>query len=248
MVRIAIISDVHGNTPALCAVLSAVDAAGPDAVVNLGDIASGGLDPGGTVAELRRRPGIHTVRGNHELQVLAPAHTHGPSDRLAHEQLTAQDKGWFNDLPQRVEVVPDVLAFHGSPDDEWTYLLETVTPEGFRQATDDEVVQRLGDQYGQYRVFLCGHTHVPRMRTLPDGSLVVNPGSVGLPAYEDDRPFPHKVEMGSPVARFAIIEQDDGGRWSATQHGVDYDVSTAVELARHNGRADVERAITTGRV
>jgi 3',5'-cyclic AMP phosphodiesterase CpdA len=145
---IATFSDVHGNTPALIAVLDAVDAASPDRVVNLGDIASGGVDPRGTLDILRSRKDILTVRGNHERQLLTrPVATMGPSDRLAHACLTPEDRDWLVRLPTRVEPVTGVLAFHGAPEDDLCYLLETVTRDGLREATDGWLIHHHAIDY-----------------------------------------------------------------------------------------------------
>ncbi len=130
-----------------------------------------------------------------------------------------------------------MLGFHGSPDDDLQYLLETVTPDGLRQATDDEVVERLGDAYGSYALFLCGHTHLQRTRRLPDGSLVVNPGSVGWPAYIGDAPYPHSVEAGTPHARFAVLD-GIGATWQVSQHAVQ---------VRRRGRGRLRRGERPGR-
>ena len=63
-----------------------------------------------------------------------------------------------------------------------------------------------------FPVILCGHTHIPRAVRLADGRLIVNPGSVGCPGYDDDEPVSHKVETGSPDACYAILSKV-GGRW-----------------------------------
>jgi predicted phosphodiesterase len=244
---IAAFSDVHGNTPALRAVLAAVDSAGPDIVVNLGDIASGGVDPRGTLDLLRTRPDIVTVSGNHERQLLTlPVEAMGASDRLAHQRLTDEDRSWLGALPARREVAPGVLAFHGAPDDDLCYLLQTVE-DGLREATDDEVLARLGGDAGRFALYLCGHTHLQRTRSLPDGSLVVNPGSAGWPAYEDDAPAPHVVEAGTPHARFTLLTEV-AGRWQVDERAIDYDVEEAAHLAEANERPDVAHALRTGRV
>jgi len=47
--------------------------------------------------------------------------------------------------------------------------------------------------------------------SLADDRLVLNPGSVGLPAYDDDQPVPHIVENGTPEARYAIVQRDPRG-------------------------------------
>jgi predicted phosphodiesterase len=247
MTRIALVSDIHGNAPALRAFLQELPGLGADQVVNLGDIASGGVDPRGTLDLLRGLPGVITIRGNHERQVLGWAGPMGASDQLAASVLTDEDSEWLAGLPATVEIVPGVLAFHGTPDDDLQYLLHTVTPDGLRDATDEEVVDRLGESYGRYGVFVCGHSHLQRQRRLPDGSLVVNPGSVGWPAYSADTPFPHVVEAGTPDARFTILDSSAGG-WRVTERMLPYDTAAAASYAEANSRPDVVRALLTGRV
>ena len=251
MTRIAVFSDVHGNTPALTEVLCAVKQEDADIVVNLGDIASGGVDPRGTLDVLSARPDIVTIRGNHERQLLTlPAERMSKSDLLAHRHLTDAHREWLRQLPTRYELAADVLAFHGAPSDDLCYLLETVDAAangGLREATDAEVLQRLGDDAGRYRLYLCGHTHLQRTRLLSDGTLIVNPGSVGWPAYDDDEPAPHVVEAGTPHARFSVVS-DDGGRWRAVERAIEYNVEEAATLAEGNDRPDVAYAVRTGRV
>lgn len=70
-------------------------------------------------------------------------------------------------------------------------------------------------------VILCGHTHLPGTMRLDDGRLIVNPGSVGLPAYKDDHPWLHVVETGMLHARYAIVTRDGeapGRRSCAPSH------------------------------
>lgn len=244
---VAVFSDLHGNTPALEKFLSVIPHAEPDLIVNLGDIVSGGVDPRGTLDALRRNPRVITIAGNHERQLLTyDAALMGASDRLAAECLDHADRAWIKQLPQQVEIAPDVLAFHGSPGDDLCYLLETVTPGGLRDATDDEVMARLGNAAGKYAVYLCGHTHLQRLRRLPDGSIVANPGSLGWPAYCADEPLPHIVEAGSPHARYLILRSSPTG-WDVELCAIDYDVDAAATLAERNGRDDVAHALRTGR-
>lgn len=247
MTTIAAFSDLHGNTPALSAFLSAIDEVRPDIIVNLGDIASGGVDPRGTMDLLRTRPEIVTIRGNHERQLTTfPLDRLSKSDGLAYETLPAADREWLGGLPERAEIAPGVLAFHAAPHDDLCYLLQTVDESGLREATDDEVVSRLGPDAGRYAVYLCGHTHLQRTRRLPDGSTVVNPGSLGWPAFDDDHPFPHKVEAGTPHARYVILRSTPAG-WDITQCAIDYDIDSAAGFAERNERDDVVRALRTGR-
>ena len=246
--RLAVLSDVHGNSLALEAVLAAIDRSQPDLILNLGDVASGAVDPRGTLDLLQARGDIRTIRGNHERQLLEQAPpAMGGVDRLAHAVMTERDRAWFAGFPDRLELAPRVLAVHAAPGDDLRYLLETVTATGLREATDDEVVERLGGEAGRFDLYLCGHTHLQRTRRLPDGSLVVNPGSVGWPAFEDDSPYPHRVEAGSPEARFSTLERTANG-WLVSHRSVAYDVERAAALAAHNSRPDIARALRTGRI
>ncbi|GAA4968971.1 metallophosphoesterase family protein [Actinoplanes utahensis] len=244
--RIAVISDVHGNLPALEAVLAAVEAQRVDLTVNCGDLLSGYVQPAATADRLMGL-GLATVAGNHERQLL----TFGPerigmADRVTRETLSGEHLAWLRSLPATLSPVAGVLAFHGTPTDDLQYLLHTVTAAGARQATVDEVVERLGDVSG-YPLLLCGHTHLPGSVRLPGGALVVNPGSVGWPAYRDDVPFPHRMEAGSPHARFAVVD-DVSGRWEVTFHAVAYAWEQAAVAAEGFGRVDVAAALRTGRV
>jgi diadenosine tetraphosphatase ApaH/serine/threonine PP2A family protein phosphatase len=93
---------------------------------------------------------------------------------------------------------------------------------------------------------LCGHSHIPRILQLPDGPLVVNPGSVGLPAYSDDLPIAHKMETGSPHARYAVIAKTVTG-WTVEQIAVPYDWDKAAGKARQLGQDAWAGWLETGR-
>ena len=75
---------------------------------------------------------------------------------------------------------------------------------------------------------------------------VVNPGSVGLPAYCYDSPRSHAMEAGSPHARYAIVDLDDA-RCRVEQIAVPYDWETAARTAATNGRHDWATWLRTGR-
>lgn len=253
--RIAIVSDIHGNLPALDAVLADVALLGVDAIVNLGDIASGPLWPCETLHRLMplRLP---TIAGNHERQVLAlgePAPSDRSSDALAARALGEAERAWLRTLPRTLQIAPGVEACHGTPTSDCTYLLETVTDDfgregsrGIRAATPGEVEARLAGS-SKPAVLLCGHSHVPRVMRLDDGGLVVNPGSVGLPAYDDDRPWPHWVESDGPEARWAWIETRADG-WHAELCRSPYDHEAAARRAESLHRGDWADALRTGRV
>lgn len=242
--KIAALSDIHGNLTALDAVLRHIRSQGADLIVNLGDIVSGSLSPSETVDRLMALD-LPTIRGNHERQLLASdVDAMRQSDRFAREALRADQLDWIAQLPETLRIADDVLLVHGTPESDLDYFLETVTEQGCRAATREEVEDRAG--HGAERLILCGHTHVPRSMRLGDGRFVVNPGSVGLQAYEDDRPWPHRIETGSPHARYAMVTRTKSG-WDVAFHAIEYDWNAAANLARANGRPEWEMALREGR-
>jgi len=244
-VRIAAISDIHGNIAALDAVLADAAARQVDQIVNLGDICSGGLFPRETADRLMPL-GLPTIRGNHERQLLEQRPERmGLSDRHAAEQLRPDQLAWLAALPATLRLNDDIMLVHGTPANDLDYFLETVTESGMRPATPAEVRQRAGDV--DAAVILCGHTHLQRVVTLDGGPMIVNPGSVGLQAYNDTHPHPHVAESGSPHARYAILVEQDGG-WGVDLLAVDYDWDQAACDADAHGRADWARTLRTGRV
>ena len=250
--KLAVVSDIHGNLPALEAVLEDIAQARVDLTVNLGDIVSGPLWPAETAARLMPL-GWPTIRGNHERQVLAPDLARmGASDAFAARRLDAATRAWLAALPATLPLDDEVWCCHGTPGSDLDYLLETVVPgyagasaPGIRAATAEEVLQRLGAAPG--RLVLCGHSHVPRAVGLPDGRLVVNPGSVGLQAYDDGRPHPHIVENGTPHARYALLTRRAAG-WQVELRAVPYDHEAAARRAEDGGRGDWADALRSGRV
>lgn len=243
VMRIALLADIHGNLAALRAVLADVEHRAVDQIVNLGDHLSGPLQARETAELLMAQPWVQ-IAGNHERQLLTfAAATGGASDRHALGQLTAEQLAWVRSLPSTARLEDGVLLCHGTPRADSEYWLETVEPGGVRPATAAEIESRLGDAGGA--VIACGHTHVPRAIRTRGGRLVVNPGSVGLPAYDDVTPFPHVIETGSPDARYALLESHHG-IWSAAMLCVPYDFERMAELAERNGRPEWAYALRTG--
>lgn len=241
--RIAIVADIHGNLPALKAVVRDIGRRGVDAIVNLGDSLSGPLLPLETAQYLIAQNWVH-LAGNHERQLL----TQGPgqwgaSDEFTHSQLTPTEFAWLASLRPSVQYSPEVLLCHGTPTSDVAYFLETVEPSHVRAATLLEVDERLGRVEAE--LIACGHTHVPRSVRASTGQLVVNPGSVGLPAYDDVHPYPHVIETGSPNARYAIIERL-ADTWVSTLIAVPYAHRAMAKLARARQRQDWARAVSSG--
>jgi putative phosphoesterase len=245
MMKIAALSDIHGNLAALDAVLDHISRRGADVIVNLGDLVSGALQARETADRLMPL-GLPTIKGNHERQVLAgdPARMR-KSDLRAHQTLRADQLAWMASLPETMWLTPDVLLVHGTPASDNHYFLETVIETGCRPATPSEVARAAGEIDAS--LILCGHTHIQRAMRLDDGRFIVNPGSVGLQAYEDDLPYPHRVETGSAHARYATLTLD-AGRWQAEFHQVEYDWSAAAAAAEANGRVDWVAPLLTGHV
>jgi predicted phosphodiesterase len=241
--RLAVIADIHSNTPALAAVLADVARAKPDVIVQLGDACNGPIDPVGTAALLRSLANVRHVRGNGD-RLVGDGSEAPPlkSVRFARERLSADDCAWVGEWPQVIEG-DGWLACHGSPWDDTEYLLEQVTVHGVFLRPTGDVVKRLGPT--RATLVLCAHTHVSRVVQVPGGPVLVNPGSVGLPAYSDQEPFPHQMEAGSPHARYAIVERQNGG-WHVDLRAVPYDCERAASLAEQNGAPGWARAVRTG--
>ncbi|MGO4739840.1 metallophosphoesterase [Bosea sp. 2KB_26] len=239
--RIGVIADIHGNLLALEAVLDRLQRASPDLIVNLGDCASGPLWPAETVARLRAVEMLH-VRGNHDRAMGAASPDGlGRSDRFAWERLDVADRAWLSALPQE-QFAAGAQCVHASPGDDEAYLMEAVAGGRLLPDTVAAVEARLAGTKGP--LLLCGHSHLPRVLWLSSGMVVVNPGSVGNPAYQDETPPAHVCESGSPHARFAIVTI--AGAISVEHHAIAYDWEAASAEARRNGRDDWAHALSTG--
>jgi putative phosphoesterase len=241
--RLGVIADVHGNLPALEAVLASLARLSVDRVVNLGDCASGPLWPAQAVRLLRATKMSH-VRGNHDraLGALSPDGL-GASDSFAWRDLDAEAREWLAALPFELGI-GKARCFHASPQDDDTYLLDAI--EGGRLlAAGPGAVEALLGPAGPALV-LCGHSHQPRLLRLDDGTVVVNPGSVGNPAYHATEPSIHVSESGAPHARFAVVTMTD--QVAIEHHAIVYDWEHAARRAESNGRADWAHALRTGRV
>lgn len=243
--RIALVSDIHGNLPALEAVVADIRRRGADLIVNLGDSLSGPLLARET-AQYLMAEGWPTLAGNHERQILeiTSERPGGASDAHAHAQLGAAELAWLRALPGTLRLSDEVFLCHGTPRSDLEYFLESVAAPGVRVAEAAEVAERLAGETAA--VIACGHTHVPRALRSAAGQLLLNPGSVGLQAYDDDQPLFHRVEMGSTDARYALLERDAAGRWGCALHALPYDFRAMAALARRNGRPDWERALLSG--
>lgn len=224
MTRFALTADIHGNIRALDAVLFDIDRRNIQTIFDLGDSLDGPLDPAATAARLIERA-IPSVMGN---------------DDRAWQHLP-----WIAALPATRQPAPDILLFHGTPQSDLVYLLEDVQPDGVRLRDTTGIGELLGET--PHTLYACGHTHLSRTVALDANRLVVNPGSVGLPAYRAAQPYPHIMEAGSPHARYAIVTHTGIG-WQVEQVAVPYDYAAAANTASANGRPDWAARLLTGRL
>lgn len=257
MQTFAAISDIHGNADGLRAVFAELDALGVERVINCGDTLGGPLASRRTAQVLMDR-GVPMIAGNHERQLLTlPLEKLNRSDACTASEITAEQRAWLASAPPTMWLADDVFICHGTPSSDVHYWLETVTPDfgvngspGVRMASQAEVRDRLGVGAHAERASLivCGHTHVPRVAQIDTGYrriTVVNAGSVGLPGYDDEHPYPHIIENGSAHARYALMTRTDSG-WDVQLRSVAYDPEPMARLADERGRPDWSHPLRTG--
>lgn len=201
--RIALISDIHGNEIALQGVIRSIRAQGVDELVCLGDVATLGVAPA-EVLDMLRMEGCPCIAGNHDDYLLGAS----LEDGHASTSVLRDAILWCRDVVSRpqlefVRTFGDGLTlplgkqhrlqlFHGSPSSNLVNLL----PDTSAQALE----QLLGE--GRSEVMAGGHTHIQMLRQ-HQGSLLINPGSVGAPFREYPVAGPPVI---LPHAEYAIVE------------------------------------------
>lgn len=242
--RIAVISDIHGNLLALEAVLADIRARGADLIVNCGDLCTSPLWPRECL-ELLETWKFPTVRGNHDRWIAElPVGKMSPALTYTHAALSAAERASLGALPLTLNPVEGVLMCHGTPADDYTFLLEDRDDGRLICSRPADVAARL--QGVTADLVLCGHSHHAHMIWAPPGILVVNPGSVGCPIFADNPTAIHN-DARAPHARYAIVTRR-AGAWSAEFMAIAYDWHAAAARARQNGREEWARAYVTGMV
>lgn len=231
--RLAVVSDIHGNIVALEAVLVDIRLRAPDLVVNLGDCVTSPLWPRESL-DLLESLEWPTVRGNHDRLIADGSPPASRSVQYSRDALTAGQRQSLGTLPVSLDLGDGVLAVHGRPGSDSEYLLEDNVGGRLALATSAVLGERLASVSAG--LVLCGHSHHQHVTFAPGDRLVVNPGSIGCPRYADNED-PFIAEAGSPHARYAVLTRR-GRRWSAELFALAYDWSAVVERAIANGRRD----------
>lgn len=224
---LALLYDIHGNLPALEAVLADAGAAGADRYLLGGDYALFGAWPQETVARLDALRGATWIRGNGERWAADPEQAPLPPVRQAAracaEALGEETVARLAALPEQA-VLDGVRCCHGTPGSDVIGLLPEPTPE------EPEQLAAVRE-----RRLVAGHTHLPFERTSASGIALLNPGSVGMPFD------------GDPRAAYALLHDD--GRVERRRVAYDHAHSAAALRARFAGdwTALVARRIATAR-
>ncbi len=220
MTRIAILSDIHGNMPALEAVVDDLAGAAVDEVLVGGDLVGRGPE-GSRVVKRVRELGWPAIRGNHEDYLLTFRRHEVPAEWLRAKEWSAarwmaaeldqHDASYLERLPFSIRR-PGLLLVHGTP---------LTNREGIGPWTDDrETIGYLAEI--EESVLACAHTHRPLIREL-DAGLVVNVGAVGLPFNSDQR------------AQYAIFTAGGPYGWRVEPRRVAYDLDRVFEIYDSSG-------------
>lgn len=242
--RLAVISDVHGNALALEAVLADIAREGVDALLNLGDHVYGPGDPG-AVAERLMGLDMVAISGNTDrtLVEIAPQAL-DEGDRAILGALPDDARAWLKRLPKTAVYADAIFLCHGTPASDEVYWLDRRDETGhFRRAAEAEIRAELPTV--DLPVYCCGHTHVARVVTLSDGRIVFNPGSVGRPTFA--MYDPESAARLSPDAAYALVT-NEGGRWTVALRQVPYNHAEAARIAREEwGMKKWARDLAEGR-
>ncbi|WP_158825207.1 metallophosphoesterase family protein [Mucilaginibacter lacusdianchii] len=243
----AILSDIHGNSLALQAVLNDIQSRQVDTIINLGDHVFGALEPEVVAEMLRQYPDMICISGNTDREILESFEKPIIKDNMDRVKslLSEQTLNWLKSLPQTASCDDLFFICHGTPESDDEYLLEEVTANGVFVYNDDVLVQRTS--HIKERVILCGHSHVNRVIYLSNGKIILNPGSVGLPAYLGVGEHRFAMESMTPHAKYAIVKTD-GNAINIEQINCTYDWQQASANALANGSEKWSQFLLHGRM
>ncbi len=242
--KIAVLSDIHANSWALEAVLKDIKSKKIKELYDLGDSLYGPLDPMGTF-KLIEKNNIKSLSGNQDREIIENLGKKSGNQTINYivENLDNVAIEWLKQLPKERIINNSVYCCHGTPNNDTTYLLEEVQANSVftRQAASIEALLSKIKQ----KFVLCGHSHLPKI-VETNQRTIINPGSVGVPAYDDNTPHFHKMENYCKKARYSIIEVI-GDSVVIEQIAINYDFEEAARTAELNGRSDWALWLRTGR-
>jgi predicted phosphodiesterase len=238
--RVAVLSDIHGNAVALEAVLNDLASYPADQMVCLGDAIQGGAQPTEVVAQLRALA-CPVVMGNADAWLLTGVETGNEGVSPAQEAMRQWSSGRLSDADRQfiADFVPTytlplpggktLLAFHGSPASFDDILLPDTPYEDFARL------------YGPYApaILTGGHTHLQHIRRL-GGTFYFNPGSIGVVYDQNQVEEPDTPLRLDPWAEYAVLEVS-GERLALEFRRVPYAVDRLIQVARDSGCPGSER-------
>lgn len=219
--KIACISDIHGNKLALDAVLESIKAFGADKLYILGDLAMGGYDPNYTIEKLfsiryENFNNIEIIQGNTDKLIL-DGNPNIPNPLMAGalaldiKEITPENKIKLQSLPKTKDINLDSLKItlcHGSP----RCQDENIFPDAPIETVEEAVKNASGD------LILCGHTHIPCGFSLNSGKTLINVGSIGRSKTKDKMPV------------YLLITVNSDGSFSFEHKKVLYDNKKVAEI------------------
>lgn len=229
--RVALISDIHGNLVAFDAVLEDIARAQVDRIVCLGDVAAFGPQPDETVSRLGEL-GCPVVMGDADATLLTPLppaddellHRLQEIDAWSAARLSPENRAFLASFAPTVSLDLEgvaLLCYHGSP---------RAYSDPIRATTsDDDLAQMLSGT--EACIYAGGHTHLQLLRRFRE-TLVLNPGSVGL-AY-DRAPAPGVPVRNPSWGEYALLTVEDGGRLAVDLRRVPFSVAALKEAAHAN--------------
>jgi len=229
--RIALISDIHGNLPALEAVLAAIEQQQVDAIWCLGDLVGYGAQPNECVERAAGAVELCLI-GNHDLVVIDRLDISDFSQNAAvaaqwtKQELGADARAYLEKLKPE-DVDHPIGLFHGSPRDPvWEYVLSAMAADDCLDSMDARV-GAVGHSHVALAFWRRGDNPTAGAQSEADVELeiaedrwLVNPGSVGQP------------RDGDPRASWMVV---DLGSWAATWHRTEYEIDAAAEAIRAAG-------------
>ena len=245
--KIAILSDIKSNVYALEAVLEDTKKNNIDVLLNLGDSFLGPIAPKETY-DLIRRNNFITLLGDEDRQILEASLAQLEINdilRYVYNDLNDEVLYWIQELPFEKLIGEDFYMIHGTYQDDSLYMLEDSSSGKLKLHDDKKILEILDDIKSKF--VLCGNSCTPRCVNLSSGQVVINPGAVGVQAFNKNLPNKHTIENNTIDASYVILTVE-GEKYDIELKKVAYDVEKAALKAIENGREDWAKRLRTGRL